>query len=507
VTRARIVAALVVAAIVCLTCVGAVTAGKRAPPADVTVAVDGGREIGTLQTRLGTQFVWPGGLDRAQARSAFNALAPPLVRINATTVGYPDLPLVLPAGVRQGDWNFENLDSIVNDIRMSGGQIVLTVAYAPYWMWICPKGEIRDSTFREFASYMKRLVGYYNAGSFTAEDGRTITNPAGTSNRIGYWELWNEPDLPAEACLSSGHPNISVSQYVAMWNAATASMLAVDPTIKLVGPATANAVTRHIPDYLPALMAGAVRRPDIVSFHGYGGWLNTQSDDMLFAGDRTCCGLDTIERGIERVKERAPGTPIWITEMNVNSAWDRDDPAARPWKAFGAAWGASAFRRLALAGVSAVFQFKFVAPELLQFSLVDPSSGERLLPYWRDYYLSRYFPPGSALLGSSSTHADIEVLSARAPASSNVRVLVVNRRTNGPDTVGGPGSPVTVRINIANLTDVTAVTARVLDDTTPLDTGPLGHELPAGSAATVSYSGFGAILLEFVRGSPAVSGP
>jgi hypothetical protein len=507
VIRASIVAAAVVAAIVCLTCVGAVTAAKRAPPADIAVAVDAGRELGAIRTRLGTQFVWPGALDRASARTGFNSLAPPLVRINATTVGYPDLPLVLPAGVRRGEWNFDNLDSIINDIRLGGGQVVLTVAYAPYWMWICPKGDIRDPSFAEFGAYMGRLVGYYNVGFFTAEDGRTIRNPAGTANRISYWELWNEPDLPTEACLNLGHPNISVPQYVTMWNAASASMLAVDPTIKLIGPATANAITRHIPDYLPSLMAGATRKPDIVSFHGYGGWMNSQSDDMLFAGDRSCCGLDTIERGVARVKERAPGTPIWVTEMNVNSAWDRDDPAARPWTAFGAAWGSSAFRLLALAGVDAVFQFKFVAPELRQFSLVDPSTGQPLLPYWRDFYLARYFPPGSAILGSSSPGADVDVLAARAPGSANIRVLLVNRRTNGSDVVGGAGVPGTVSVSIANVADITAVAARVLDASTPLETGPVARALPPANTATVSFSGFGAVLLEFVRGSPAVPGP
>jgi hypothetical protein len=499
-------AAVLVGAIVTAACTGTVGASAPDDPAGATVSIDAARVSGSLRTRLGTQFVWPGALEIGAARQRFNSLAPPLVRINATTVGYPDLPLVLPAGVVQGDWNFENLDSIVDDIHRGGGQVVLTIAYAPFWMWNCSTGTIRDPTFSEFATYAARLVAYYNRGSFVAENGRTIGNPAGSANRIDYWELWNEPDQQGEACFRS-HPNLSVPQYVTMWNAASAKMLAIDPTIKLVGPTTANAITRHVPDYLPALMAGASRRPDIVSFHAYGGWKNSQSDDVLFSGERGCCGIDTIDRGIDQVQAWAPGIPIWITELNVSSAWDQDDPAARPWTALGAAWGAAAFRRIALGDVDAIFQFKFVAPQLRQFSLVDPADGGALLPYWRDYYLARYFPPGSAILASSGSQRDIEVLAVRAPGSDNVRVLVVDRKVNGPDVVGGPGKPTTVRVTVGHLDGVTAVFERTLDARTPLPDGPVARALPTASQATVTLSGYGASMIEFVRSSPPVSGP
>jgi hypothetical protein len=501
--RVPLAAILVAGSIVVAACSGTPTASA---PNGAVIAVDAARETGTLRTRSGTQFVWPGALEAGTARARFDALGPALVRINATTVGYPDLPLVLPAGVTQGDWSFKNLDSIVDDIHGGGGQVVLTVAYAPFWMWNCASGTIRDPTFNEFAAYMARLVGYYNGGSFVAENGRTVSNAAGTANRIDYWELWNEPDQPSEACFRS-HPNLSVSQYVTMWNAVSARMLAVDPAIKLVGPTTANAVTSHVPDYLPELMARATHKPDIVSFHAYGGWRNSQSDGVLFDGERGCCGIDTIERGIDQVAAWAPGIPIWVTELNVSSAWDQDDPAGRPWTALGAAWGAAAFRRVALAGVDATFQFTFAAPELRQFSLVDPADGRPLLPYWRDYYLTRYFPPGSAILASSGPQRDIEFLAVRPPGSDNVRVLVIDRAANGAEVIGGPGLPATVRVTIGNLDGVTAVFERTLDARTPLDVGPAARALPAGSEATITLSGYGASMIEFVRTSPPVSGP
>src|SRR5438128_4117923 len=481
--------------------VGLVTAWPLAPEPPTMVTVDAASATGTLETRLGTQFVWPGTLDRsAAARARFTTLAPPLVRINATTIGSER---VLPAGVARGDWSFGSLDSMVNDIRRAGGQVLLAVAYAPEWMWNCASGGIRDPTFGEFADYMARLVGYFNRGSFVAEDGSLVINPAGIANRIAYWELWNEPDIP-DGCPPAGN-HLTVGQYVTMWNATAPRMLAVDASIKLVGPATANATTASDPDYLPALMSRASRKPDIVSFHGYGGWLSWQTDQFLFLGDDGSFGLDGIERGLARVKAWAPGIPVWITELNVNSASDQRRETRRAWDAFGAAWGASAFRRLALGGAGAVSQYQFTHPGLRQFSLVDSESAGPLLPYWRDYYLARYFPPGSTVLSSSSSLSGVETLAVRPPGSANVNVLVVNRQLDSATAVGGPGLPAAIRIKLKNLKELAAVTVRSLDASTPLETGPAAIGLPAGGVVDVNFAGYGAALLEFVAHGVASS--
>ena len=496
-SRAPIAVMAVAFAVVAL---GIIAARPTEPDAPAAVTVDATIEIGSMQTRLGTQFVWPGALDRTTgARARYTALAPPLVRINATTIGATS---VLPAGIAKGDWSFSALDSMVSDIVRGGGEVVLTVAYAPLWMWDCGGRTVRDPTFAEFGEYMARLVSYYNTGSVVAEDGRVIANPAGRANRIRYWELWNEPDL-LDGCPPAGN-KLSVSEYVAMWNGTVPKMLASDPGIKLVGPATAHGATANDPDYLPALMSGARRKPDIVSFHAYGGWLNSQTDRFLFAGQNGSFGLDGIERGLARVKDWAPGIPIWITELGVNSAWE-EQGSQRAWTAFGAAWGASAFRRLALGGADALYQYQFSHPDVRQFSLVDARTGEPLLPYWRDYYLARYFAPGSTVLASSSNLSGVETLAVRAPGSTTVNVLVINRQADGAASVGGPGRPAVVQVTVKKLSGVSGVTARMLDDTTPLDVGPPAVALPTGSSVTVSFSGYGAALLEF-SSRPSASG-
>jgi hypothetical protein len=415
----------------------------------------------------------------------------------------------LPGGATKGNWDFGPLNQMVGNVRAYGGSPVLNVRYAPNWMWTCTAfsggaGVVRDQTFTEFGDYVARLVSYYNVGRMTTESGTVITNPAGIANRITYWELWNEPDLSNEDPCHPANwgPALTPAQYLAMWNATAPKMLAIDPSIKLVGPAIAGWLAAQ--DYVPLLVASATNKPDIVSFHAYGGWENTQSDLFLFDGDASCpeCGLRGMLTGLAQVRTMAQGRPVWVTELNVNAAYG-NDPTRRPWNGYGAAWGASAFRGMVLGGAALLHQYQFV--ESAQFGMVDANTGTPLLPYWRDYYLSRAFPAGSTILSSSTSTSGVEVLAARAPGSTNVRVLVVNRQVPNATALGAPGLPGTVQLNLSGLGGVTAVTMRMLDDTTPLATGPALVPLAASNSATVPFSGYGAAILEFATSGTAAT--
>jgi len=380
-----------------------------------TLSVDAATVTGTVNTTLSTQIVWPtiSGTPNAQAR--LNTLAPQMVRIHAGTDGGFDnvvLPFnvagkVLEGGGTKQPWDFAMMDSMVNSVKAAGTIPVMNVRYAPDPMYTCTgnfgdPGTLRDQTYGVFSDYMANLVRYYNLGSFTMPQGGTKTNPAGTANRITWWEIWNEPDYPWEnPCTGDGtNPIVNPTQYVALWNATAAKMKAVDPTIKLVGPAPSNhpslvSGTLHdSTDYVPRLLANSTIKPDAISFHGYGGWDNTQGDRLLFDGNGGG-GIKADIDGLADIKswiaQYAPGTPVWLTETNV-SADPGLDPAQRAWNQFSAAWGASLFRAMVLGGLSVIHQFQFL--ESKQLGLIDDTTGTPLLPYWRDYYLSRYFPVG-----------------------------------------------------------------------------------------------------------------
>ena len=491
-----------------------------------TLTVDAATVTGTVNTTLSTQIVWPTIPGTPNAQTRLNTLAPQMVRIHAGTdggFGNVVLPFnvagkVLEGGGTKQPWDFAVMDSMVNSVRAAGTVPVMNVRYAPDPMYTCTgnfgdPGTLIDQTYGVFSDYMANLVRYYNVGSFAMPQGGTKTNPAGTANRITWWEIWNEPDYPWEnPCTGDGtHPILNPSQYVALWNATATKMKAVDPTIKLVGPAPSNHPSleagNYPVDYVPLLLSTATIKPDAVSFHGYGGWDNTQGDRLLFDGSGGG-GIKADVDGLANIKslvaQYAPGTPVWLTETNV-SADPGLDPAQRAWNQFSAAWGASLFRAMVVGGLSMIHQFQFL--ESKQLGLIDPTAGTPLLPYWRDYYLSRYFPVGSPILLStpSAGAPEVEMLAARQPGGSNVRVLVIDRQVG---TTKAIGLPVTVTLNLQNMAGLQSVTMRMLDATTlaTLATGPALVTMPASSTQTIAFTGYGAALLEFSSSSPPPSG-
>ncbi|HEX8918071.1 MAG TPA: hypothetical protein VF898_06190, partial [Chloroflexota bacterium] len=367
--------------------------------------------VGTMQTQMSTNNVWSGMVDQAPgAQQELNALHDPLVRIHVGDDGWPE---AMPE-LNQGQWNFSALDALVNNVTKTGQQPLMNIKFAPDWMWTCypnsigvssnstqGAGTVKDLTFQTYAAYMARLVSYYNKGSMTTESGTVIVNPAGTKNRITYWEPWNEPDLNIETpCAPANGLGITPAQYVTMWNAVTQAVLAVDPTVKFVGPATSGGQfgSTSYNTYVTSLLAGATVQPAAISFHGYGYWDNSVTDQTIFDGDSTGSGgITNIVSDTQALHALAPSTPLWIDEVNVNAAWG-NDAYSRPWNAFSAAWWGSLFTQVAPLGVGMINQYDVA--DSPQFGLVSDQTGAPRLPYWEQSLLNSAFPAGSTLVSA-----------------------------------------------------------------------------------------------------------
>jgi len=421
-------------------------AAQAASTTAVTISI-ANTSVGSFSTQISSNNVYAGLVDDTPAgKSNMAALDLSLVRIHAGDDGTN--PPALPENTK-GQWDFSSLDILVNDETSYGREPFMNIKFAPDWMWTCSSfgqpGTVVDQTFQTYADYMARLVSYYNKGSMTTESGKVITNPAGTKNRMTYWEPWNEPDLNNETpCAPPSGYGLSPAQYLTMWNAVTPKMLAVDPTLKLVGPATANGQvgsgTGADNEYIKTLMAGAQVKPSVLSFHGYGYWDNTVSDKWIFDGDGSPGpngGIDDIVAAAQSVHDTYPTIPMWITEINVNADWG-NDPRGRPWGPLGAAWWGTAYVELAPLNVSVLHQYDIAGEP--QFGLLNEVTGAPYLPYWVVKGLNAAFPMQSTRLQTSSPDANILVLAARRP-DGKVSVLVVNRR-GGSARLGGrrPGA-------------------------------------------------------------------
>jgi hypothetical protein len=482
----------------------AARATAPAPAARATVAVDASSDLGRLQTQLSTNLIWAGqvsGVPNGQAN--LSRLAPPIVRIHAGDDG--TTPPTAPEQVK-GQWDFSASDELVNNVRAYGGRPLLNIKFAPDWQWTCSNpdtgqaGQVRDQSYREFAQYMARIVAYYNTGAMTDENGTVHTNPAGTANRIDYWELWNEPDGAWEtpcvppASLDPGGEALTPDQYVTMWNAVAPAMRAVDPTIKLVGPATANPTTGHTPDYVPDLLARATIPPDVISFHGYGGWSNSQTDQEILQGSANTEGLDGIVRDYATIKGwDTINAPIWLSEGNVNADWGVD-PHQRPANQYGVAYIASEFAQFAYTGLGLIHNYDFI--DSPQYGDISDQDGSLRLVYWADDLLMHQFPPGSTLLSATSSLTPGLSVLAIKKANGDVVVLLANRQPDSRNSVGGPGVGGTMMVTLSNFTPA-HVTLHRVDATTSATTGPATVTEATSTTQRVTFGGYGMAVLTF----------
>jgi len=483
------------------------------PGSAAVVTVDALRSTGRAATELNTQIIYPGVLDRVPGGPALLAdYAAPKIRLMLGTDGayLPDHPPTLPAGWTKGAWDFRTIDELVTATFAAGARPVLNIGYMPDWMWNCATAQPVDATFAPFGEYAARLVSYYNRGSFIAEDGRVITNPAGTAHRVDTWEIWNEPDLWTLACVGPtgkgpGLPSLSPATYVAVWNALAPRMRAVDPTIKLAGPTTARGVEGNAYAYLDLLMRSGDPKPDIATLHGYGSHDERDLDRCLFDGYASgsgCLadGIPSLTKMLTRIQTSAPGRPTWVTEANALASYGID-AKARNWGPLGAAWRASAFARLSAMGVDAIFDYSFVHPGGDQFSAVDPTTGTRLLPYWTNRELARAFPVGATIVASGTDRRGIDTLAVRL-AGGAINVLIVNRIVASASDVGGAGQGLTIELQLAGVTSAGELSVRSLDAGTPLDSGPVTRKVGAGTSVTLALGGYSATIVSY---EPAVA--
>ena len=453
--------------------------------------------LGDLSSQITSNNVFTGLIDDNQnTKQNFNALHLPLVRVHVgDDGGYPAMP-----EIQYNQWSFANLDVLVNDVTVTGERPVMNIKFAPDWMWTCSHygdpGHVQDLTFQTYAQYMARLVSYYNLGHMTTETGQTINNPAGTSNRIDYWEPWNEPDLSNETpCVPDTGVALTPQEFLTMWNAVVPAMLAVDPTLKFVGPATAGGQFgsgQSGNEYVDTLMQGATVQPYAISFHGYGYWDNTVTDKWIFDGDNTGAGgIPDIKNSANSFHQHYPSKPLWITEINVNADWG-EDTHHRPWNEFAAAWWASAYTELAPVNVAMLDHYNIV--ESPQFGLLDYDTGNPFLPYWIVKSLNAGFPTSSQRLSATSPDTQqIEVTAARKP-SGEITVLVADRKINPALPRGGHGLPLDIDVILNGITP-TAITLQQIDvNTSPL-TGPTPVSLPPVSPVTLHFPGYGLALL------------
>lgn len=331
----------------------------------------------------------------------------------------------------------------------------------------------------------------------------------GKDNAAGL--SWNDlgtvvPDASAPPTTdnTAGGSVFSPLEYKALWDAVVPAMKAVDPTIKVVGPATTNpislspvsvittVVTSGPADqsYLDSrdyaqVLSTSTNPPDVFSYHGYGGWQGSaDTDAALFAR------IATMASQVQSNVLPYIGTkPVWQTEANVNAA---DDATHRPVSALGVAWQGALFAAFATL-VDRIHEYSFV--ESPTFGLITEAGspivgaveGNPYLPYWAIYWIG-LISAGAKVLSATPAPGLSVLAVANPPDFRQVKVLVVNQAV--------PPSSQSVTVSLAGASAV-AARSRVIDSTTDLVNGPGVVNAGAVQSLTVALNGHSIALIEF----------
>lgn len=418
------------------------------------------------------------------AVSPLAALHPQHIRIQSISDGDPQTTLTT--------WDFTDLDEATQPILTVGDHSPeLQLGQGPAFMYSA-NGHLRDTTFQPFVTYATQMVRYYNAGGFTAPDGK---HASASRYHITWWGIYNEPNIN----------NLTNSQYATLYDKTVRAMQTVDPTLHFVaGEVTGDLYT--LQNYLPGLVGGITARVDAVAIHLYSMCNQAVPDAIVMETVPTFAASVQTAEAVAALNPVTASAPIWITENNVNADYNLGNgisacngdayvPDARGSSPFFAAWRPYVFSRVGQAGAHALYHWSFFGD--ITGAEVNRTTDADQLPYWVDYWLARVFPspPGANILSvTNSDTVHVEVLATRSD-SGGVAILVDNHAVASLNDNNGKGAPSVVTLDLSALGTLGSGEMVTIDAKTDPSAGPTPMSFTPSSTMTVALPGYGVTFL------------
>ncbi len=393
------------------------------------------------------------------------------------------------------NWDFTKADATIQPLLVYGDKSPeLQIGTMPAFL-ADSSGHYVEANLPQFAEYCANLVRYYNKGGFDI-GGKHFQSPS--SQPIKWWGIFNEPNWNS----------VSPAQYTTMYNAVAAAMLAVDPTIKLVGLEVGD-VTGMAQSYLPPLLSGVTQPMHALASHYYSTCNQKDSDAQLFAQVQMFHDQISYIRSTMDANAATAGTPIWITENNVNADYDKgggvsacnggtfttDQRGSSP---YFAAWRPYVYSQMVKAGAAGIWHWSYYGGQ--QYGEYADDSTP-YLSYWVDFLLSHEFgqSPMDVLAASVSEPSRIEMFAAQDPYGKRV-IMVVNRDVAADADNNGAGVPKTVLLDLNNAGTFNTVRLTTIDKNTNVPYGPgTTVVVPSNGVLTLTFPGYG---VQFVELTP-----
>ncbi len=175
-------------------------------------------------------------------------------------------------------------------------------------------GDTWVAKVREVGAEPMVVLGGSQDNNFSAQDAANMVRHYSGANRVTYWVIGNEPD----------NRGISMDQYCTVFNSTVDAMKAVDPTIKVIGPALTDYEDYKYADY-DKFLSCAGSKVDVVDFHDYGERTQTLAQNISQQSERYDAKVKDLRARIQRlVPNRANQIEIQIGEWNLTPIADGD---------------------------------------------------------------------------------------------------------------------------------------------------------------------------------------
>jgi hypothetical protein len=196
-----------------------------------------------------------------------------------------------------GRFDFSLYDGFVGDAARAGMEVMPIVEKAPRFRAAAPPNALPDGTFQprrfgDFGRFMATLAGRYGAmGSFWS------SHPDLPRRPIRYWQIWNEPNLPAYW----NHPDPSA--YARLLKAGAQGLKRADPRAVVVAAGIPDS-RQGIPfeQFINGMYkAGAASAFDVLAVHPY-----ARDEAGVIAA---------VQKARDLAGSHGDDAPIWVTEL------------------------------------------------------------------------------------------------------------------------------------------------------------------------------------------------
>ena len=307
-------------------------------------------------------------------------------------------------------------------MQWNGGNVISSAAGGPKGI----SGDAWISSIKQFGGTPEIVLGGSADDNFSPADAANMVahfnKPGnGQANPVNVWVIGNEPDV-------AGMP---ISTYCTLFNSAVAAMKAVDPTIKVAGPAWSH----FDPAVLSAFLQCAGNNVDILDFHDYG--MGSNSVDTATALGSTGSWGDEVSQAYQLIRQYAPNRGIQVQVGEYNWSWTTGDGYNgyqgddRFYTAVNTVWGASVAGHIAAAGGRGDEYADLNGALGLTFENQDAAQhyGVTLNTPMPIYYGLEMFTGGNLFrgFGSSMVESSTQLNHVEIFAANNGNIVMINK--------------------------------------------------------------------------------